>query len=114
MTGTIKVIKITSIFVIFALMYPLPARSETQFVNTKMLGKLTMVAILSATAFIVKKLADRDIKETARIRENLGSPDRVIEFQEGFDHWRIEWHANYIYAFRNGLFSYRREVNSER
>jgi hypothetical protein len=111
MTGIMKVIKITSVFVIFALMCPLPAKPDTPFVNTKLLGKLTMVAILSVNAFIVKKLVDRDINKTISIHKNLGLPDRVVEYQEGFDHWRIEWYGDYIYTFRNGVFSYKRVMS---
>jgi len=107
MINITKLIKITSIFIILALIYPLPARSDDQFLYTKMLGKITMVAILSATAFIVKKLINRDVREMAKIHKNLGPPDKVIEFQEGFDYWRMEWHGNYVYAFRNGVLAYR-------
>ena len=108
MMKTIKLIKITSIFIIFALICPLPARSDDQFLNKKILGKITMVAILSATAFVVKKLVNKDVRETTKIRKKLGIPDKVIEFQEGFDYWRMEWHGNYVYAFRNGVFAYKR------
>jgi len=108
MMKTMKLIKITSIFIIFALICPLPARSNDQFLDTKMIGKITMVAILSINAFIVKKLVNKDIRVTTKIRKNLGIPDKVIEFQEGFDYWRMEWHGNYVYAFRNGVFACKR------
>ncbi len=109
MMKTIKLIKITAIFVIFVLICPLPARSDDQFLNKKMLGKITMVAVLSVTSFVVKKLVNRDIRETTKIHKKLGKPDKVIEFQEGFDYWRMEWHGDYVYAFRNGVFAYKRE-----
>jgi len=110
MTGTLKLVRITSIFIISLFIYPLPARSDDQLLNTKMVGKITMFAILSVTAFIVKKLVDKDVNDTVKIRKNLGTPDRAIDFREGFDQWRIEWHGNYVYAFRNGVFSYKREA----
>jgi hypothetical protein len=103
-----KLIKITSIFIILVLICPLSARSNDQFLDTKMIGKITMVAILSVTAFVVKILVNKDVKETTKIRKNLGIPDKIIEFQEGFDYWRMECYGNYVYAFRNGVFAYKR------
>jgi hypothetical protein len=108
MMKTIKLMEITSIFIIFVLICPLSVRSDDQFLNKKMLGKITMTAILSVTALVVKKLVNKDIRETEKIHKKLGIPDKAIEFQEGFDYWRMEWHGNYVYAFRNGVFAYRK------
>ena len=88
---------------IIVLVFPLSARAEDRFLRTKTLGKLTMIAILSAVAFVVKMLVDRDRKEVASLHERLGSPDKSIEFQEGFDRWRVEWYGNSVYIFRNGV-----------
>ena len=77
--------------------------AEGRVLNTKTVGKLTMIAILSATAFVVRMLVNRDRNETARLREQLGTPDKSIEFQEGFDHWRVEWYGNRAYIFRNAV-----------
>ena len=103
-------LKITSVLMIITLVFPLSARAEDRFWGTKMVGKLTMIAILSATAFIVRMLVDRDRKEAVRLHERLGSPDSSIEFQEGFDHWRVEWYGNHVYIFRNGVL-YRQHLD---
>ena len=95
--------KAISILVIIALALPFSAGAEDRLLGTKTLGKLTMIAILSVTAFAIKVLIDRDQREVDRLHEDLGSPDRIIEFQEGFDHWRVEWYENGIYIFRNGI-----------
>ena len=76
---------------------------SVEALSTKTLGKLTMIAILSATAFVVKILVNRDQNEVAELHKRLGRPDRSIEFQEGFDHWRMEWYGNCAYIFRNGV-----------
>lgn len=105
--------KLISISIIILIVLPLPVRTESKFLDTKavelwkssiskFVGKLTMVVILSAAAFVVKMLVDRDRKEADKIHEKLGPPDRIVEFQEGFDHWRIEWYRDKIYIFRNG------------
>jgi len=88
---------------IIVLVFPLSARAEDRFLRTKTLGKLTMIAILSAVAFVVKMLIDRDRKEVVRLHERLGLPDKIIEFQEGFDCWRVECYGNHVYIFRNGV-----------
>lgn len=93
--------KTISISLIIVLVFSLSA--EGRVLDTKTVGKLTMVAILSATAFVVKMLVNRDQKRTARLRERLGTPDRSMEFRGGFDHWRVEWHGDYTYIFRNGI-----------
>ncbi len=96
--------KIISISIIITLVFSLSASAEDRFLSTKTVGKLTMIAILSAAAFVVKILVNRDRSETAKLRERLGKPDRSMEFQEGFDHWRVEWYGDHAYIFRNGVF----------
>ena len=100
--------KILSIAIIIAFIYPLSAKANSP--NTKTLGKFTMVGILSITAFIVKKLVDRDIDKTAKVRQNLGTADKVMEFRDGFDQWCMEWHGNFVYTFKNGIFLRKQEL----
>lgn len=101
-------IKITSILVIIVMIFPLSARADVA--NTKNIGKLAMVAILSATAFLVKKLVKQDADKTAKIREKLGKPDSHIEYQEGFDNWQIEFYGDDVYIFRNGVFLHKNSL----
>lgn len=103
--------KILTTLIIIAFIYPLSAKANSP--NTKTLGKLTMVGILSITAFIVKKLVDKDIDKTAKLCQNLGTADKAIEFENGFDQWHIEWHGNFVYTFKNGIFQYKQELKAE-
>ena len=98
---------------IIALVFPLSARAEDTFPGKKNLGKLAMIVILSATAFVVKMLVDRDRQDADRLHEELGTPDRSIEFQEGLDRWRVEWYGKNVYVFRNGVL-YRQEPARDR
>jgi hypothetical protein len=100
---TETLLKITSVCMIAATAFPLSAGARDRLLATKTTGKLAMIAILSVTAFVIKMLIDRDRKELAGLREKLGTPDRAIEYQEGFDHWRIEWYGDNVYIFRNGV-----------
>jgi len=81
------------------MLLPLPARA----LDTKTCGKLGMVAILGTAAIIVKVLINREHKAVINLHESLGPPDRFLEFQQGFDHWRIEWYGDSFYVFRNGF-----------
>jgi hypothetical protein len=111
MKDTKVLIKIISAFIIVALIFPFSAQADV--LNTKNVGKLTMVAVLSVTAFFVKKLVDRDINKTVMIRKELSTPDRYVEFQQGFDSWRVEWHGENIYVFRNGIFSHKMNIATD-
>jgi hypothetical protein len=104
--------KIISISMIIVLVSPLSARAEDRFLRTKTLGKLTMIAILSAVAFVVKMLVEKDRGEVARLHERLGLPDKIIEFQVVFDCWLVECYGNHVYIFRNGVL-YRSLKSSE-
>lgn len=99
--------RVLVVFIIIAFLCSPSIYANYQYKKT--LGKLMMIAILSATAFATKKLVDRDIRKTSAIRKNLSKPDRVIEFQDGFDKWRIEWYGNSVYVFKNGIFHYKRD-----
>jgi len=98
-------IKILSIMMILAMMSQFSAQAK--ILGTKNVGKITMIASLSIVSFIVKKLVDQDVKETIKLKNELGKPDSYFEFQEGFDNWRIEWHGEFAYVFRNGVFSHK-------
>jgi len=93
--------RIISISLITVLIFSLSA--EAGILDTKTVGKLTMITILSAAAFVVKMLINRDRNETTRLHKQLGAPDKSMEFHEGFDHWRVEWHGDHAYIFRNGM-----------
>ncbi len=91
--------KTISASIIILILFSLPAMA----LDTKTLGKLTMVGVLSVAAFVVKMLNDNDHKAVARLHKTLGQPDKIIEYQKGFDHWRLEWYGDKIYFFRNGV-----------
>ena len=97
--------KIISISLVTVLVFSLSV--EAGVLDTKTVGKLTMITILSAAAFVVKMLINRDRNETIRLHKQLGAPDKSMEFREGFDRWRVEWRGDHAYIFRNGrLYKY--------
>ena len=62
-----------------------------------------MVAILSGVAFLTRYLVKRDTRASENLRAKLGNPDRAIEIERGFDQWRVQWHGDRRYLFRNSI-----------
>ena len=77
--------------------------STAHSISVKTGGKLALVAILSGIALITKHLVERDQHTVETLHAKLGEPNRVAEFEHGFDRWRIEWYGNGRYIFRNNV-----------
>ncbi|MBI1930600.1 hypothetical protein HYR99_40930 [Candidatus Poribacteria bacterium] len=75
--------------------------STAHSINVKTRGKLALAVLLSGVAILTKYLVDRDPRAIEDLHAKLGPPDRVIEFERGFDYWRIEWYGHRQYIFRN-------------
>lgn len=95
------------LLIVFLLTYVSSAHS----ISVKTRGKLTLAAILSGIAILTKYLVDRDEQTVETIHAKLGKPARVVEYERGFDIWRIEWYGNQKYVFRNHVFQ--KTVESE-
>ena len=72
-------------------------------VSAKTQGKLALVAILGGVAILTRYLVGRDRQAAKALHAKLGPPERVIEFERGFDWWRIEWYGNQRYIFQNNV-----------
>ena len=72
-------------------------------ISPKTSGKLALVAILSGVAILTRYLVKRDIRTSKELHARLGAPDRVVEFERGFDRWRVEWYSDRQYFFRNDV-----------
>ena len=77
--------------------------STAHGVSVKTQGKLALVAILGGVAILTKYLVGRDHQAAKALHAKLGPPERVIEFERGFDRWRIEWYGNQRYIFQNNV-----------
>ena len=73
-------------------------------VSVKLRGKIALGGILSGVAYVTYALVTRDKRAAEKVRLHLGPPDRVIQFERGFDRWRIDYHREQCYLFRNNLF----------
>ena len=72
-------------------------------ISTKTVGKLALVAVLSGVAVLTRYLVKKDIRTVEELHARLGEPDRVVEFERGFDRWRLEQYGDRRYFFRNNL-----------
>ena len=94
--------KFTCYLLLIAFLFVPIATAHSISVKTR--GKLVLAAILSGVAIVAKHLVGRDERSAEELHARLGEPDRVIEFERGFDRWRSEWYGNRKYIFRNDVF----------
>ena len=85
--------------------------STAHSISVKTQGKLAFVAILGGVAILTKYLVRRDQQTVEAVHAKLGIPDRIIEFERGFDRWRVEWYGNRRYLFRNNVLQ--KETNTQ-
>ncbi len=72
-------------------------------ISAKTGGKLVLVAILAGAGILTRYLVKRDIRTVEELHAKLGEPDHVVEFEEGFDRWRVERYGDKLYFFRNNV-----------
>ena len=73
-------------------------------VSIKLRGKIALGGILSGLAYVTYALVTRDKRATEKLQLHLGPPDRVVQFERGFDRWRIDYYGERCYLFHNNLF----------
>ena len=94
--------KIYAFVLIVCLIYGLTPSAES--VSVKLRGKIALGGILSGLAYATYALVTRDKRAAEKLQLHLGPPDRVIQFERGFDRWRINHYGAQCYLFRNNLF----------
>ena len=72
-------------------------------ISAKTGGKLVLVAVLAGVGVLTRHLIKRDKRTVEDLRAQLGEPDHVVEFEEGFDRWRVERYDDQYYFFRNNV-----------
>ena len=113
-SNSIKMKKIIGYVLITSLLVAIAPKANS--VTPKAQGKLGMIAILSGVAILTRYLVKRDIRASENLRTKLGPPDRIDEYERGFDRWRVQWHGDQHYLFRNNLLykiSSRNATNDE-
>ena len=73
-------------------------------ISVKLRGKMALGGILSGLAYVTYTLVKRDKRASEKLELHLGPPNRVIQFERGFDRWRINYYGEKCYLFRNNLF----------
>ena len=93
-----KLIRCILIIVLLSAIVP-----SAHSISAKTAGKLALVAVLSGVAFLTRYLVNNDIRTIEELHARLGEPDRVVEFERGFDRWRVEQYGTRKYFFRNNI-----------
>lgn len=94
--------KICVVVLIVCLVLGLTPAAES--VSVKLRGKIALVGILSGLAYATHMLVKHDRRAVEKLQLHLGPPDRVIQFERGFDLWRIHYYEEQCYMFRNNRF----------
>ena len=93
--------KICAFVLIVCLFSGLAPTAES--VSVKLRGKIALGGILSGLAYVTYALVTHDKRAAEKMQLHLGPPDRVIQFERGFDRWRIDAYRDQCYLFRNNL-----------
>ena len=91
--------KICAIVLIFCLIWGLAPAAES--ISVKLRGKIALGGILSCLAYVTHTFVKRDKRAVEELHLRLGPPDRVVQFERGFDLWRIDAYGKQSYMFRN-------------
>ena len=94
--------KICAAALVFCLMCGLTPPAES--ISVKLRGKIALAGILSGLAYLTHTLVKRDRQAMEKLEFRLGPPDRVVQFERGFDLWRINYYREQSYLFRNNRF----------
>ena len=100
--SSLKRQKVCAFVLIVCLISGLTPTAES--VSVKLRGKIALGGILSGLACATYALITRDKRAAEKLQLHLGPPDRVIQFERGFDQWRINYYGEQCYLFRNNLF----------
>ena len=100
--SSLKRQKVCAFVLIVCLFSGLTPAAES--VSVKLRGKIALGGILSGLAYAAYTLVKRDKRAAEKLQLHLGPPDHVIQFERGFDQWRINYYGEQCYLFRNNLF----------
>ena len=87
---------------VLCLMWGVTPAAES--ISVKLRGKIALGGILTGLAYATHALIKRDKRAVEQLKLHLGPPERVIQFERGFDLWRIHYYAEQYYMFRNNRF----------
>lgn len=96
-------IKKTLCFIVIAcLIWNLSLSAEG--LSVKLRGKLALAGILSGVAYLTHILVKRDRQAAENLQFQLGPPDRIIQFERGFDQWDVHRYREHAYFYLNNRF----------
>ena len=73
-------------------------------ISVKLRGKLTLAGILAGLAYVTHSLVRHDRHTGEELQFKLGTPNRIVEFERGFEKWRVNYYQDYFYMYLNNRF----------
>lgn len=93
---TISLILIIGLVLCFCI----PAES----ISVKLRGKLTLAGILAGLTYATYTLVRIDRHTAQELQFQLGTPQRIIQFERGFEKWSVNYYQDHFYMFLNNRF----------
>ena len=72
--------------------------------SVKLRGKLALAGILSGFVYLTHTLVKRDRQAAENLQFQLGPPERIIQFERGFEQWDVHYYRQHTYFFLNNRF----------
>ena len=91
--------KVCAFALVLCLMWGVTPAAES--ISIKLRGKIALAGILSGLAYTTYTLIKRDRRAAEKLQLQLGPPERVVQFERGFDLWRVNYYREQCYIFRN-------------
>ncbi len=87
---------------VFALvLFLMCGEAPAESISVKLRGKIALAGVLSGLAYGTHTLIKRDRLAVEKLQRHLGPPERVVQFERGFDLWRVAYYRKQYYLFRN-------------
>ena len=78
--------------------------TRAEGISVKFRGKLTLAGILAGLTYVTYTLVRQDRDTAEALQFQLGPPTRIIEFERGFEEWRVNYYRDHYYMFLNNRF----------
>lgn len=90
------------IIVIVCLVWNMSLTAEG--ISVKLRGKIGLFGILSGIAYLTHTLVKRDTQAAMTLQSKLGTPERTLQIEDGFNRWTVNYYHGEPYFFLNNRF----------
>lgn len=97
-----KAKRLVSLILIVSIMVSFSMQAEG--ISVKLRGKITLAGILAGFALVTHVLVNHDRHAAETLQFQLGPPERIIQFERGFEKWSVNYYRDHYYMFLNNRY----------